>query len=144
MQKSLWLQTFVDVYSRLGTDNLDELKPLYHPDITFIDPLHRTQGVDALLSSFMRSYSNIIYCQFVIDSVFESGEEAAVYWTMTFQHKQLNKREPINVVGHSHLKSEQGLVTYHRDYLDVGAMIYEHIPVLGIAVKGIKKRAVRS
>ena len=29
----------------------------------------------------------------------------------------------------------------HRDYFDVGAMLYRHIPVLGSAVKYIDKRA---
>ena len=57
------------------------------------------------------------------------------------QHKQLNGQKPIEVQGHSHLKMLDGQVVYHRDYLDIGSMLYEHIPVLGCAIKSIKKRA---
>lgn len=143
MQRSLWLQSFISVYSNLGTDNLTTLQSIYHPDVTFIDPLHRVDGLTELLDSFKSSYTNIIQCDFVIQHVFESENEAAVYWDMTFRHKSLNGKQPITVLGHSHLKEKDGLVIFHRDYLDVGSMIYEHVPVLGALVKTIKQRAVK-
>jgi len=31
-------------------------------------------------------------------------------------------------------------VTYHRDYFDLGALIYERVPVLGGLIRGIKGR----
>jgi hypothetical protein len=31
-------------------------------------------------------------------------------------------------------------VLYQRDYYDAGEMLYEHLPVLGWAVRGVKKR----
>ncbi|MGC9493541.1 nuclear transport factor 2 family protein [Vibrio genomosp. F10] len=141
MQRSLWLQKFIDVYRELGTDNLSTLESIYHPNVVFIDPLHKVEGVQDLIASFDRSYTNIISCEFHIKHAFESESEAAVYWTMTFRHKSLNKQEPISVQGHSHLKSDNDVVTFHRDYLDVGAMIYEHVPLLGPVVKKLKHRA---
>jgi hypothetical protein len=33
-----------------------------------------------------------------------------------------------------------GKVRYHRDYFDLGAMLYEHLPLLGSLVKTIKRR----
>ncbi|WED29763.1 nuclear transport factor 2 family protein [Vibrio sp. DW001] len=141
MQRSLWLQKFVDVYSELGTDNLITLQSIYHPAVTFIDPLHRVDGVKDLIDSFESSYTNIIQCDFVIQHVFESDNEAAVYWNMTFRHKSLNGKKPISVIGHSHLKAQDNLVIFHRDYLDAGAMIYEHVPFIGAFVKIIKQRA---
>lgn len=143
MQRSLWLQSFISVYSNLGTDNLTTLQTIYHPDVTFIDPLHRVDGLTELLDSFKSSYTNIIQCDFVIQHVFQSENEAAVYWDMTFRHKSLNGKQDITVLGHSHLKEKDGLVIFHRDYLDVGSMIYEHVPVLGALVKTIKQRAVK-
>ncbi|MDV7104902.1 nuclear transport factor 2 family protein [Vibrio sp. TH_r3] len=141
MQRSLWLKKFINVYSELRTDNLATLQTIYHPDVTFIDPLHQVNGIHALLDSFDSSYSNISYCDFVIDHVMQSDEEAAVYWTMTFQHKNLNGHKPVSVEGHSHLKVQDDLIIFHRDYLDVGAMIYEHVPLIGFLVKTIKQRA---
>ena len=141
MTNSLWLQQFIDIYSELGTDNLHTLESIYHPEVTFIDPLHRVEGFSALLASFKNSYSNISQCTFVIEHVFESGSEASVYWRMNFCHENLNAKKPISVFGHSHLKASNEQVIYHRDYLDVGAMIYEHVPLLGVVIKSIKKRA---
>lgn len=141
MQRAQWLEKFVQVYSTLGTDNLTTLESIYHPDVTFVDPLHKVEGYSALLDSFQQSYSNILQCDFYIEHLLESGNEASVYWTMEFRHKKLNGGEPVSVEGHSHLKAQDDLVIYHRDYLDVGAMIYEHVPLLGFMVKAVKRKA---
>ncbi len=141
MQRSLWLQNFIDVYSELGKNNLTSLESVYHPNVTFIDPLHQVEGFPSLLESFQRSYQNIHECDFVIDNVFEAEQQAAVYWTMTFTHKNLNGSNPVTVIGHSHLRAFQQKVVFHQDYLDVGAMLYEHVPVVGLLIKSIKNRA---
>lgn len=141
MQRSLWLQNFIDVYSALETDNLTSLEIVYHPNVTFIDPLHQVEGFASLLQSFHSSYQNIHECDFVIDNVFETEQQAAVYWTMTFTHKTLNSSNPVTVIGHSYLRAFQDKVIFHQDYLDVGAMIYEHVPVIGLLIKSIKNRA---
>lgn len=143
MERTVWVDKFIDVYRNLRTDNLSTLSTIYHTNVEFIDPLHRADGLEALLSSFNYSYTNILECVFEIEHVFQTDNEAAVYWTMTFSHKTLNNKKPISVAGHSHLKAEGDLITFHRDYLDVGAMIYEHVPLLGLVVKSIKKRAVK-
>jgi hypothetical protein len=31
-------------------------------------------------------------------------------------------------------------VYYHRDYYDAGSMLYEHIPLMGYAIRKIKKK----
>jgi len=37
----------------------------------------------------------------------------------------------------SHLKFADGKVISHRDYFDLGEMLYEHIPLLGGVIKSI-------
>ncbi|HGP4674712.1 TPA: nuclear transport factor 2 family protein, partial [Vibrio cholerae O1] len=34
----------------------------------------------------------------------------------------------------------EGKVTYHRDYFDMGEMLYEQLPVLGQVIRAIKRR----
>lgn len=144
MGNSSWLQSFIHVYSELGTDNLRSLIEIYHPDVQFIDPMHQLNGRDELLAYFDKLYTQILSCRFVIEHVIECDNEAAVYWTMTFCHAQLNKKAPITIQGHSHLKASEEQVIYHRDYLDVGAMLYEHIPLVGKLIRSIKHRVSRS
>jgi hypothetical protein len=143
MATSLWLQNFIAVYSKLSTDNLLSLKKIYHPDIEFVDPLHRVQGLAALLDYFTHLYQQLQSCDFVIEHLLEGEREAAIYWTMTFRHQQLKGAQPISIQGHSHIRAQDNKVIYHRDYLDVGAMLYEHIPLLGGIVRSIKRRATK-
>ncbi len=46
--RPLWLNNFVSVYQTLSTDNLDLLSNIYHTDVTFIDPMHKVEGLDDL------------------------------------------------------------------------------------------------
>jgi predicted ester cyclase len=141
MSHALWLQRFVNLYSSLGTDNFTQLKEVYHPDVMFRDPMHQVMGLNALIDYFEHVYQKVDSCTFTIEHVVATDDEAAVYWRMTYRHKQLNRHQPITVEGHSQLRLLDGLVGYHRDYLDVGAMVYEHIPLLGRVIRLIKQRA---
>lgn len=140
MEKALWIDRFCEVYSELGTSNLDSLSAIYHSEVEFIDPMHRVSGRDSLLAYFKRSYQNVISCQFIITNVIATNDQAAVYWKMTFSHKKLNRQQPISIEGHSCLEEKEGLVVYHRDYFDVGAMVYQHIPLIGSVIKMINNR----
>ena len=40
----------------------------------------------------------------------------------------------------SYLKTRNGKIYYHRDYFDMGAMVYEQLPLLGRIVRKIKQR----
>ena len=42
--------------------------------------------------------------------------------------------------GASHLRLADNRIAYQRDYYDLGAMLYEHIPLLGGAVRAVKAR----
>lgn len=143
MAQALWLQNFIAVYSELSTDNLMLLEKIYHPEVEFVDPIHSVHGMAALLDYFSNLYQQLLSCDFVIEHVLEGESEAAIYWTMTFRHKQLNGAAPISVQGHSRIRAQDNKVIYHRDYLDVGAMLYEHIPLLGSIITTIKRRAAK-
>jgi len=61
-------------------------------------------------------------------------------WTMFLEHPRLNDGEVIRVEGASYLKTRNGKIYYHRDYFDLGALIYEQIPFLGKFITRIKQR----
>ena len=136
-----WLSNFVSIYQTLATNNLDLLATIYHHDITFIDPIHQVKGFDDLYKYFNGLYQNLLTCEFIIEKVIFDGKEAAIYWTMTYQHNRLNKGELVSVSGSSHIQGKEDKVIYHRDYLDVGAMLYEQIPLFGKLTKWIKAKA---
>ena len=49
----------------------------------------------------------------------------------------------INVDGITQLKVVDDIIVYHKDYYDLGEMVYEHIPLLGYFVKKIKTRLAK-
>ena len=138
-----WLNNFVNVYQTLSTDNLDLLSKIYHRDVIFIDPIHELKGFDNLFEYFQNLYQNLSTCDFVITNIIAEKDQAAIYWTMSYQHPKLNKGKLITVIGHSHIKGYEDKVIYHRDYLDLGVMLYEQLPVLGKLIKLIKQKAAK-
>lgn len=137
----LWLRNFVDIYQKLSTDNLELLSMIYHRDVIFIDPMHELKGFYNLSEYFKSLYENLSSCEFVIDNIIAQEDQAAIYWTMSYQHPKLNKGHVVTVVGHSHIKGHEDKIIHHRDYIDLGAMLYEQLPLLGKVIKFIKKKA---
>lgn len=135
-----WLKSFQTVYQNLTKHNLVSLETVYHKDIKFEDPLHKVEGLDNFITYFENLYTNVISCSFDINHTIQTNNEAGVYWEMRYQHPKLKSGKTISVTGHSHLKIQNGKIIYHRDYLDAGSMLYEQIPLLGTAVRFIKKR----
>ncbi|PKI14845.1 nuclear transport factor 2 family protein [Colwellia sp. 12G3] len=136
-----WLSNFVVVYQKLSKDSLELLSEIYHDKVTFIDPIHQVEGYDNLYQYFKNLYQNLSSCDFVIDGVIWQDSQASLFWTMTYQHPKLNKGKPVVVLGTSHIKGADDKVIYHRDYLDLGAMLYEQLPILGKITKWIKTKA---
>lgn len=65
-----------------------------------------------------------------------------VLWKMIMIAKKLNKGKPVTVEGDSHIRfgGAEGKAVYHRDYFDVGAMVYEHVPIVGGLTRYVKKK----
>lgn len=135
------MANFLSVYGDLTREKVHRIKEIYTPDVDLIDPAHEIRGIDALLGYFERLYAH------AIDVVFEShhrivdGITGYLQWSMRFSHPRLNRGGEILVPGASFLKfSDAGKADYHRDYYDLGAMLYEQLPIIGAGLRGIKRR----
>ena len=137
---ALWLIKFVDIYQRLSVDNLHLLAELYHQNITFIDPMHKLTGFEQLAHYFDGLYQQLSYCEFSIEQVIAEENEAAIYWNMSYQHPRLNAGNVVHVQGSSHIRGDGDKVIFHRDYIDLGAMLYEQVPLLGRIIRFLKKK----
>ena len=133
------LQQFCDFYRELDQHPLSELATIYAEDVEFQDPVHRTRGLPALQAYFEQSMAQVISCRFDIEAVDELTGEAYARWTMQLRHPRLNGGKTVEVPGISHLRYNQK-IHWHRDYFDLGAMLYEQVPVLGRLIRGLKKR----
>ena len=128
------------IYQQLSKNNLYLLDDVYHQDVVFEDSAHRLQGWQALQSYFDSLYTNVRRCDFDIKEHQQSGDRGFLTWSMSLEHPKLQKGKTVVVNGVSHLKFKDGKVIYHRDYFDLGEMLYENLPLLGSVIKTIKQR----
>jgi limonene-1,2-epoxide hydrolase len=139
-QRSDELTEFVKIYSNLNSKSLSSLGQIYHENIVFEDPAHRIEGLDSLTAYFDSLFQNINYCHFDIASADRIENRSYVTWSMRFSHPKLKKGQEVILPGMSYLEFEAGKVRFHRDYFDLGSMIYQHVPILGSVIELIKRR----
>ncbi len=139
------VQAFKQLFRTLSATNCERalLAQVYAPHLVFEDSFHRIEGLDNLQEYFQNVYSNVTFCEFEFIDEWVAEDSAMLTWKMRYAHKLLKLGKTIEVDGASHLKFDTKVV-YHRDYLDGGAMLYEQIPLLGTAIRQIKKRMVTS
>lgn len=134
-------------YSQFEPSMIKAMPTIYRADIVFQDPLQRIEGLENLIRYYTGMFENLLECRFEFNQVVENtGErssahvqQAVLFWTMHYRHRKLAGGTLLSINGNSHIKY-QDKVFYHRDYYDAGAMLYEHLPVLGWAINLIKKR----
>lgn len=136
-----FLQQFAQRFAALDASNLQQLDRLYSDDIQFHDPLHQIRGLTAVRGYFAQLYSRITELRFDFygfDQVREG--EGYLRWTMSYRHPQLARGQLIRVEGCSHLQWSAGKVYRHRDFFDAGSLLYEHLPLIGSAIRWLKGR----
>ncbi|AWM94256.1 transcriptional regulator [Pseudomonas sp. 31-12] len=135
-----FLEHFARQFAQLDKDNLQRLGELYADDVHFTDPLHDVQGLGQLRSYFAELYANVTELRFDFRGFDQTGEgEGYLRWVMSYRHPRLSGGQLIHVDGCSHLLWRDK-VYRHRDYFDAGALLYEHLPVLGRAISWLKRR----
>lgn len=132
---------FAEVFASLDRNNLHRLDEIYHPVMHFTDPLHDVQGLHAMRHYCEQLYANVSAISFEFHACQTLTEgEAFLRWTMTYQHPRLKSGQPIAVEGCSYICFHGRRVSRHIDYYDAGALLYEHIPVLGRVIHWLKRR----
>lgn len=135
------LDRFKALFNQMSANQLGALDAVYGTEVTFTDPFVTVSGLDALADYFGSAYANVIDCTFSFETAIESGDEVCLPWTMTLHHRRIRRGEAVIVDGISRLKIANDRIIYHRDYFDAGQLLYEHLPVLGSAVRWIRKYA---
>ena len=139
------LTRFCELYKDLASIELNDLDSVYHENIVFHDPVTKHEGLLDVKEYFANLLQNATSCKFTIHQILNcasSSEEIdhVVLWTMESESKVIKKGQTLRLDGTTMLKIQDDHIIYHKDYYDLGQMVYEHIPVLGFIIKSIKKR----
>ena len=133
------VQDLKSVFADANQLDPQQLAQIYDRNVQFTDPLHKIEGIETVTEYFTKMYRNVTSCQFNYIDEMALENRACLRWEMHLQHPRLDSGREIIVAGASFLWfGEQ--ITHHDDYYDLGAMLYEHVAVLGSAIKYVKGR----
>jgi len=131
-----------DVFTRLNIDSMEVVDEFYDQNIEFHDPIGSISGRDNMRAYYKKMYEGLKSIKFDYYEAITMDKTVVLVWKMTYAVDKLNSGEPIAVEGNSVIKfgGSEDKAIYHRDYFDVGAMVYEFVPVLGWGVRKIKEK----
>ena len=121
-------------------ETMSRVDDFYAADALFRDPVGELRGAAAIKAYYARLYENVLSIRFDFESEVVQGDEHVVTWVMRLRHKAIEGGKEISLPGASHVRFANGKAVYHRDYFDMGAFVYEHVPVLGAGVRYVKKK----
>jgi len=132
------VERFKDYFRVLHESDLSDLRNIYSDGIVFKDPVHEIRGLSELEGYFTSMCADLSECRFEYLDELVSDSSAYIKWTMHFKHPRLGNRL-ISVRGVSHLQIS-GKIDYHEDFYDMGAMLYEQLPLLGTVTRWLRLR----
>ena len=129
-------------FETLTPQSVSQLPTLYDAQATFKDPFNEVKGLPEIERIFRHMYVALDQPHFVITAQLVDGAQAFLTWEFRFRFKRFDTTTLQTVRGGSHVVfNEQGLVILHRDYWDAAEELYEKLPLVGSAMRWLKKRA---
>jgi len=132
------IERFKTYFKLLHEADLSKLREIYAEQVVFKDPVHEMRGLVELEDYFTSLCSDLSECRFEYLDEIVTEQSAYVKWIMHFKHPRLGNRL-ISVRGVSHLKLGDK-IEYHEDFYDMGAMLYEQLPLLGNVTRWLRLR----
>lgn len=133
----LRLRTLIAAFESLTPDTVDALAALYAADARFRDPFNDVRGRAAVARIFSHMFEQVGAPRFAVHSAMSEGDAAWLEWTMHFKMRG----QALQIVGATRLQfDDAGYVVEHRDYWDAAQELYEKLPVIGGAMRWLRRR----
>ncbi len=132
------VEHFKDYFRQLHRSDLSQLRRMYADDLVFRDPVHEIRGLVELEDYYTALCADLTECRFEYLDELINGRSAYIKWVMHFRHPKLGNR-PVSVRGVSHLRFGEK-IEFHEDFYDMGAMLYEQLPLLGNLTRWLRLR----
>lgn len=130
----------VRTFNAFDGKNFDLLDQFYSRDVRFTDPVQEVNGLEKLKAYYAHAYKNVISIHFSFGEIIKDGVKYCAPWQMHLRVRGLNGGDPFSVEGCSVFEFDHNdRVIVQRDYLDLGAMVYERLPVQGFVISKIKE-----
>lgn len=134
------LEKFCDFYATFGLPNIDSLDALYTENVIFKDPIHEITGIEPMRTYLADLCTELVHCSFSFHHHIEEGDHVFLRWTMHYAHPKISGGKTLTLEGATEIEFDGELVRYHCDYYDMGAMLYERLPVIGSIIRWLRGR----
>jgi hypothetical protein len=133
--------TAQEFFHGLNINTMNTVAEFYAADAEFHDPSVSVKGADAIRAHYAYQYASLRSIRWVFEPDVTQGDRTVLIWKMTIEHPSLRGGAAFTVPGSSLIRfNAAGKAVYHRDYFDMGAFVYEQLPVLRSLIRFIKGR----
>ena len=140
--RSAPLARLIDYWQTLTPSTVNAITAIYAADAYFRDPFNEVTGSEKIRHLFADMFVRLNDPAFNITETIEEPHGALLIWDFTFRIKALKPQITRRIHGSSHIRfAVDGRVQYHRDYWDAAGELYEQLPLLGVLMRFLKKRA---
>ena len=130
------MQSLIQWFKDLTPESLQQIDQFYQSNSEFSDPFNRVHGREKIHHLFNEMFELDDARFELLDSV-EQGHKLFITWNLYFSIWG----KPQRIHGGSYIQvGDDGLVSSHHDYWDAAEQVYEKIPLLGQAIRLVKKR----
>ncbi len=128
---------FAGLYGDLSPSNVSaNARKVYAPGAWFNDTIATEAGIDAIEKYLLKTAEGAEAVSAKINDVAVSGSDCYVRWTMEIRAKNLAGGQPIITEGVSQLRfDDEGRIVLHQDFWNPATGIYQHLPLLGPAIR---------
>lgn len=131
----------VDYFQSLTPDSVADIGEFYTDDTYFRDPFNEVRGISFVRHIFSDMFVRLHDPRFTVVEIILDEKGAVLIWDFDFRIKSLKPHLPRRIHGLSHLRfAADGRVSYHRDYWDAAAELYEQLPLIGSLMRWLKRR----
>ena len=131
MKKDI-VKRYINLFSNLSPDNINEFDNLISKDIVFVDPFNNIEGINAFKNIFYHMFENVKEPRFIVIDYSINKQRVFLKWKMTFfAFKSLQTIEGISEL----LLNYNGKVVSHTDYWDSLNGLFIKIPFIGYFYK---------
>jgi hypothetical protein len=112
---------------------------VYAPDAYFNDTLKTEIGAAKIEKYFDETAANTDEIRVEFLDVARSGDDFYFRWAMDVKFKKIKRGQTHRSIGISHIRfTPEGKILLHQDYWDSTSGFFQHVPVLGAAIRTIK------
>jgi ketosteroid isomerase-like protein len=132
-------QIIIAAFNEFTGKNLSRLDEFYSQDAVFMDPITTVKGLKEIKTYYAHAYKHVTSIRFEFVDFVIQDDQVCGFWKMHLAAKRLNGGKEFVVEGVSRMKfNKDGKVNFHRDFLDLGSMVYERLPLFGGVVRKLK------